>query len=79
MLAVSSQQSAGVQVHICAWCGVTMQNGFPVEYSGTIADLDSHGICHGCTEKYFGIALASAGVEEAEVNFEISVGGLRNE
>lgn len=75
MLAVSSQQS-GLQVHLCAWCGVTMQNGFPVEFAGDISSLDSHGICHACTEKYFGIVLASAGVEEAEIRFSLTVEGV---
>ena len=73
MVAVSSQQSAGVQVHICAWCGCTMQNGFPVEYAGDIQSLDSHGICHTCTEKYFSISLQGV---EAEVEFSLSVEGV---
>ncbi len=74
MLAVSSQQS-GLQVHLCAWCGCTMQNGFPVEFSGDRSTLDSHGICHACVEKYFGAALSEADSSAAVVE-TIEIGGV---
>lgn len=71
MVAVSSQQ-----VHICAWCNTTMQNGFPAEFSGDLSSLDSHGICHACVEKYFGAALSEAD-SSAAVSFNIEIGGVR--
>lgn len=71
---VAVKEVTGLKVHICAWCGCTMQNGYPVEYHGNISELDSHGICHGCSEKYFGEALAGV---QAEVEFSLSVEGVR--
>lgn len=56
-------------MHICSWCQKVMIDGIIVEIlEEEKKKIDSHGICHECSMKYFGEDLQEGRKEECLQN-----------